>query len=154
MHSLKIILSKFKYFSVAWIFASLNFIIGTWVLYIPHVKEKLQLNDSQIGIALFCFAFGILLFLLMVPFIKKKSRYRAVCCHWRYFICNFFCLFLLLAPSYMLLCFFICCRYICRCYRFCHDYFSFLYRERRCTKFYLGSTRFLQFSWRHWCYFR
>jgi hypothetical protein len=56
MYSLQIILSKFKYFSVAWIFASLNFIIGTWVLYIPHVKEKLQLNDSEIGVALFCFA--------------------------------------------------------------------------------------------------
>jgi len=66
MHSLKVILSKFKYFSVVWIFASLNFIIGTWVLYIPQVKEKLQINDSEIGVALFCFALGILLFLPLV----------------------------------------------------------------------------------------
>ena len=66
MHSLKIILTKFKYFSFAWIFASLNFIIGTWVLYIPHVKEKLQLNDSEISIALFYFTLSVLLFLKII----------------------------------------------------------------------------------------
>ncbi|MEZ7876399.1 MAG: MFS transporter [Polaribacter sp.] len=103
MHSLKIILSKFKYFSVAWIFASLNFIIGTWVLYIPHVKEKLQLNDSEIGIALFCFALGILLFLPLVPFITKKvglGRYSLIGVV--LFATSF--IFPLLAPTYILLC--------------------------------------------------
>jgi MFS family permease len=46
--------------------------IGTWVLYIPYVKEKLKLNDSQIGFALFCLALGILIFLPLVPFLTKK----------------------------------------------------------------------------------
>jgi MFS family permease len=103
MHSLQIILSKFKYFSVAWIFASLNFIIGTWVLYIPHVKEKLQLNDSEIGVALFCFALGILLFLPLVPFVTKKvglGRYSVIGII--LFATSF--IFPLLAPSYILLC--------------------------------------------------
>lgn len=103
MHSLKIILSKFKYFSVAWIFASLNFIIGTWVLYIPHIKEKLQLNDSEIGVALFCFALGILLFLPFVPFVTKKiglGRYSVIGVI--LFAISF--VFPLLAPSYILLC--------------------------------------------------
>ncbi|MEO6346645.1 MAG: MFS transporter [Aquaticitalea sp.] len=72
MSSLKLILSKSRYFSVAWVFCSLNIMIGTWVLYIPQVKEKLNLSDSQIGIALFYFALGILLFVPLVPFITKK----------------------------------------------------------------------------------
>lgn len=72
MSSLKLLLSNSYYFSVAWVFCSLNIMIGTWVLYIPHVKEKLSLNDSQIGFALFCLALGILVFLPLVPYITKK----------------------------------------------------------------------------------
>ena len=72
MSSLKLILSKSRYFSVAWVFCSLNIMIGTWVLYIPHIKEKLNLNDSQIGFALFSLALGILAFLPLVPYITKK----------------------------------------------------------------------------------
>ncbi|GAA4268851.1 MFS transporter [Hyunsoonleella aestuarii] len=72
MSSLRLILSKSRYFSVAWVFCSLNIMIGTWVLYIPQVKAKLNLNDSQIGVALFCLALGILVFLPLVPFITKK----------------------------------------------------------------------------------
>ncbi|MFL1012633.1 MFS transporter [Flavisericum labens] len=72
MGSLKLILSKSRYFSVAWVFCSLNIMIGTWVLYIPHVKEKLSLSDSQIGFALFCLALGILVFLPLVPYLTKK----------------------------------------------------------------------------------
>ena len=101
MHSLKIILSKFKYFSIAWIFASLNFIIGTWVLYIPHVKEKLQLNDSEIGIALFCFAFYYSY--RWFRFLQKKvglGRYAVIGVI--LFAISF--VFPLLTPSYMLSC--------------------------------------------------
>lgn len=72
MYSLKLILTNTKYFSVAWVFASLNIIIGTWVLYVPYVKEKLELTNSQLGFALFCTALGILLFLPFVPYITKK----------------------------------------------------------------------------------
>ena len=45
--------------------------IGTWVLYIPQVKEKLNLDDGQIGFALFCLAFGLLLIIPVVPFLSK-----------------------------------------------------------------------------------
>ena len=74
MNSLKLILTNVKYFSVVWVFSSLNFIIGTWVLYIPYVKTKLILDDSQIGFALFCLALGILTFLPLVPYLSKKLR--------------------------------------------------------------------------------
>lgn len=46
--------------------------IGTWVLYIPYIKDKLLLTDSQLGIALFCLALGIILILPIVPWITKK----------------------------------------------------------------------------------
>jgi fucose permease len=72
MSSLKLILSNSRYFSVAWVFCSLNIMVGSWVLYIPHVKEKLNINDTQIGFALFCLALGILVFLPLVPYITKK----------------------------------------------------------------------------------
>ena len=72
MNSLKLILTNIKYFSVVWIFSSLNFIVGTWVLYIPYVKNKLSLNDGQIGVALFCLALGVLTFLPFVPYLSKK----------------------------------------------------------------------------------
>ena len=74
MNSLKLILTNVKYFSVVWVFSSLNFIIGTWVLYIPYVKTKLILDDSQIGFALFCLALVILTFLPLVPYLSKKLR--------------------------------------------------------------------------------
>jgi len=57
-----------------WVFSSLNFIVGTWVLYIPYVKSKFTLDDAQIGFALFCLAAGILTFLPLVPYLSKKIR--------------------------------------------------------------------------------
>jgi len=72
LYSLKLILSNWKYFSAAWVFASLNILIGTWVMYIPHVKSELQLDDGQLGIALFCYAMGTLLLIPFVPMITKK----------------------------------------------------------------------------------
>lgn len=103
MNSLKIILSNVKYFSVAWVFCSLNFVLGTWVIYIPYVKQKLRLNDSEIGFALFCFALGILLFLPLVPYLTKKiglGRYTIIGV--TLFAVSF--LFPLLASNYFYLC--------------------------------------------------
>lgn len=60
MNALQLIFSRLRYFAPAWVFASLNILVGTWVLYIPYVKQKLGLDDGQVGIALFCFALGTL----------------------------------------------------------------------------------------------
>ncbi|ULC59051.1 MFS transporter [Flaviramulus sp. BrNp1-15] len=103
MHSLRLILSKFKYFAPVWVFSSLNFLIGTWVLYIPHVKEKLQLNDSEIGLALFCLALGVLLFIPTVPFLSRRigiGRYTLI----GVILFSIAFVFPLLVNSYMLLC--------------------------------------------------
>ncbi|NJB70738.1 fucose permease [Saonia flava] len=58
MKSLKLILSNPKYFGPSWVFASINILFGTWAIYIPIVKEKLEINNSELGIAIFCLALG------------------------------------------------------------------------------------------------
>ncbi|WP_299129716.1 MFS transporter [uncultured Winogradskyella sp.] len=103
MKSLKLILTNKRYFSIVWVFSSLNIMIGTWVLYIPQVKEKLQLDDAQIGFALFCLALGLLVFIPMVPIIINKiglgkSTFFGICIFSIVFIGPH------IAPSYVLLC--------------------------------------------------
>lgn len=103
MQSLQLILSNFRYFAPAWVFTSINILMGTWALYIPHVKEKLALNDSEIGFALFSYALGILFFLPIVPYLTKKigvGQYTII----GIILFAFAFLFLLLAPNYLLLC--------------------------------------------------
>ncbi len=65
-------ISNPRYFAPLFVFASLNIITGTWVLYIPFIKEKLSLNDAEIGIALFSFAIGAL---ITIPFSPKIIQY-------------------------------------------------------------------------------
>jgi len=103
MKSLKLILTNKRCFSIVWVFSSLNIMIGTWVLYIPQVKEKLQLDDAQIGFALFCLALGLLFFIPIVPIITNKvglgrSTFFGICIFSIAFIGP------LIAPSYTLLC--------------------------------------------------
>ncbi|MGJ8745790.1 MFS transporter [Polaribacter sp.] len=72
MKSLQLILSNVKYFAPSWVFSSINILVGTWVLYLPHIKMKFELNDSQIGLALFFTACGLLISIPFVPYINKK----------------------------------------------------------------------------------
>ena len=68
MNSLLLILSRRRYFAPAWIYASLNIVVGTWVLYLPLVRDRLGLTEGEIGIALFCFSAGLL---TMIPFAAR-----------------------------------------------------------------------------------
>jgi len=103
MNSLLLILSHKRYFAPAWVFASLNIMIGTWVLYIPRVKEKLALDDGEIGIALFCLGLGTLTSLTIASkVIKKLGVGRATIIGIIVFALLF--LFPLVAASYILLC--------------------------------------------------
>jgi fucose permease len=72
MKSLQLILTNLKYFAPSWVFSSINILIGTWVLYLPHIKMKFELDDSQIGVALFFTACGLLVSIPIVPYINKK----------------------------------------------------------------------------------
>ena len=72
MSSLKIILARGRYLAPAWVFASLNIMFGTWVLYIPFVKNKLEINDGQLGMALFFLSLGTLVVIPLAPGIINK----------------------------------------------------------------------------------
>lgn len=72
MQSLFLILSRKRYFAPAWVFASLNIMIGTWVLFIPRIKENLAINDGQLGVALFCSGLGALPALLFSSKVIKN----------------------------------------------------------------------------------
>lgn len=77
--------------------------IGTWVLYIPRVKEVLALDDGQVGIALFCLGLGTLVALTFASrVIKRVGVGRSTFLGISLFALLF--LFPLVAPSYVLLC--------------------------------------------------
>ena len=59
MKSLRLILSRRRYFAPAWVFASLNIWFGTWAIYIPTVKENLDIDKSQLGLAIFFLSLGV-----------------------------------------------------------------------------------------------
>ena len=103
MKSLRLILSNAKYFAPAWVFSSINILIGTWILYIPYVKNKFDLNDAQIGLALFFTALGLLISIPFVAIVNKKigvgkpTKFGII-------LLAIFYNFPLLAPSYIALC--------------------------------------------------
>jgi predicted MFS family arabinose efflux permease len=72
MKSLRLILSSVRYFAPSWVFLSINVLIGTWILYIPYIKLKFDLNDGEIGFSLFFVALGLLISLPFVPLINRK----------------------------------------------------------------------------------
>ena len=103
MKSLLLILSNLRYFAPSWVFSSLNILIGTWVLYLPHIKMKFDLNDSQIGFALFFTALGLLIAIPFVPYINKKIG-TGHSTKWGIIVFALLFNLPLLVPSYTLLC--------------------------------------------------
>ncbi len=67
MKSLQLILSNPRYFAPAFVFATLNIVIGTWAIYIPTIKSTLQIDDGQLGLAIFFMALGTLLMITIAP---------------------------------------------------------------------------------------
>jgi len=72
MNSLLSILKSKSYFSVAFVFSTLNILYGTWAIYIPTIKDKLALDKAELGLALFAFALGIFSIMGFVPKIIKR----------------------------------------------------------------------------------
>jgi MFS family permease len=72
MKALQLIFSKGKYFAPALVFASINVLFGTWAIYIPRIKSTLQIDEGQLGIAIFCMALGTLTMLFLAPRIIRK----------------------------------------------------------------------------------
>ncbi len=102
-HSLKIISSNPYYLTIAFVFFGFSLIEATWIIYIPHIFEKLNLSHGILGTALFFKAIGA--FTAMPISAKLISKYGEG-------KITMFCLFSILivgispivAPSFILLC--------------------------------------------------
>ncbi len=103
MKSLQLILSNPRYFAPAFVFTSLNIWFGTWAIYIPSVKEKLQIDKADLGIAIFFLSLGVFaIFPLASKIINRLGVGRAT---WLGVVLNSITALLpLLAPNYYLLC--------------------------------------------------
>lgn len=98
MKSLRLILTQPKFFAPAWVFASLNLWFGTWVIYIPWVKEYLQIDKAQLGFAIFFLSFGVFVaFPLASPIITKIGVGKAT--WWGVVLCSLTAMIPLLAGS-------------------------------------------------------
>ncbi|WP_445382788.1 MFS transporter [Robiginitalea sp. IMCC43444] len=100
MKSLRLILSKPRYFAPAWVFASLNIWFGTWAIYIPTVKERLEIDKASLGIAIFFLSLGVFtIFPLATRIINYLGVGRAT---WYGVVSSsFFAFFPLIAPNYL-----------------------------------------------------
>ncbi|AOW20011.1 MFS transporter [Urechidicola croceus] len=74
MNSLRLILSNKRYLSPAIVFATLNVLLGTWAIYIPHVKSKLAIDDGEFGFASIFFGLGTFIMLLIAPYLIQKIK--------------------------------------------------------------------------------
>ncbi|MEM8510413.1 MAG: MFS transporter [Bacteroidota bacterium] len=103
MKSLRLILSNPRYFAPAFVFASLNIWFGTWAIYIPSVKEKLGIDKSELGFALFFLSFGVF---TMFPLASKIINRFGVgkVTWWGVVLCSVSALLPLIASDYYLLC--------------------------------------------------
>jgi MFS family permease len=64
MLSIKIFLTRRKYFASAFFFFCFSLIFSTWVTYIPHIAENIGITEGKIGGAIFFSALGSF---LMIP---------------------------------------------------------------------------------------
>ena len=72
MNSLRLILTHKRYFAPAYAFLCLNFVYGTWAIYIPQIKDYLGINKAELGLAIFAMAFGSLISLILAPSINER----------------------------------------------------------------------------------
>lgn len=103
MKSLQLLFQRRLYFSIAWVFASLNIVEGTWVLYIPYIKRNLNLDNGEIGVVLFFIALGTLSMIPIASWISSRIGLGKTTFYSIIFL-TFSLLFPFFAKSYILLC--------------------------------------------------
>ncbi len=103
MGSVKIFYKNKKYFASAFLYSCFSLIFSTWVTYIPHISEKLEINEGKIGNAIFFSALGAFFMIRICRHIIDRvgvGRYS-------YFALIFYCICFFgpfLAYSYVSLC--------------------------------------------------
>lgn len=99
MKSLRLLLSNPHYFGPAWVFASINILFGTWAIYIPTIKANLEIDKSELGIAIFFLSLGVFtIFPLASSIINKIGVGKAT--WYGVILSSFAALLPILAPSY------------------------------------------------------
>lgn len=101
--TLRLVFKNGAYRSIAFCFMSLNFLFGTWAIYIPSIKNKLDLDEGQLGMAILFLGIGTFSMLLVAPTIV---RYLHAGRSLTFSMYAFFLSFLLpfYAESYFMLC--------------------------------------------------
>lgn len=102
MIKLNISKQRFSFFSYAQLFLSLSIMFGTWVIYIPHITEKLNMTDGQLGIALFFSAVGSLIGAPVGKSLTNKYGEGRVS-FYSLIVLSFFMVALFLAPTFYII---------------------------------------------------
>lgn len=103
MKSLLLVLSRRRYLALAIIFLSLNLWFATWAIYIPRVKNQLELDKFDLGIAISFLSAGVFtMFPLASPIIQRLGLGKAT--WYSVIIASFAALLPLAAPSFISLC--------------------------------------------------
>ncbi len=72
MDSVKIFYQNKKYFASAFLYTCFSLIFSTWVTYIPHIADKLDITEGKIGKAIFFAALGAFFMIRICRFIIDK----------------------------------------------------------------------------------
>jgi MFS family permease len=67
--------------AIGLVFASDSILFGSWVAHIPHVKEKLHLSDSELGLTLFAMPVGLLIMNPLTGWVISRLG-EAKACFW------------------------------------------------------------------------
>ena len=102
MLSFRIFLQR-KYFASAFLFSSFSLIFSTWVVYIPHVSEKLGISEGKLGGALFFVSVGALLIIpVMNRYVDRLGVGRSAFISFFLYAISLYGMFL--SSSYLMLC--------------------------------------------------
>ena len=74
MHALRLIFSSPRYFTAAFLFATLNILFGTWAIYIPQITTGLEISAGELGFAVFFMALGTLCTIPFVPMLINTLK--------------------------------------------------------------------------------
>ncbi len=72
MSSVRIFIQNKKYLASAFLFTCFSLIFSTWVTYIPHIADKLEITEGKIGKAIFFAALGAFFMIRIVRHIIDK----------------------------------------------------------------------------------
>jgi predicted MFS family arabinose efflux permease len=102
MLSFRIFLKR-KYFAPAFLYSCFSLIFSTWVVYIPHVSERLHISEGKLGGALFFISVGALLVIpVMNRHVDRIGVGRSAFISFTLYALSLYGMFL--ATSYLMLC--------------------------------------------------